>query len=288
MHMTTSGALTTVERGAFLSLFNRGGFVLNFTSSDFDAFTMQSIGIPLTEHYKMSKGKSLTAFVNEGTDQLVDKLLDDLLTYYELHYQSEIKSDFANDYGYGAREDYAALYKKCREYMDRCKVGGAYVALQKESIAQRFTSEYMHSQIDILFEMRTTNPTEAIGKAKELIENCYKTILEDCDMEYDKDLTVAQLMKKTMRLLRVTAEDINEGTPAGDKVKAILGSLQGIASNVAELRNTYGAGHGKSDSHTGLSTRHAKLAVGSSVTLVEYLWETYEWRKKNGGISTPI
>ncbi|MBR3313695.1 MAG: abortive infection family protein [Atopobiaceae bacterium] len=286
--MAEIGTLTAIEKGAFLSLFNRGGYVLNFNTNDFDAFTMQSVGLALTDHYKASKGKSLTAFVNEGEDQLVVKLLDDLLSYYELHYQSEIEADSANVYGYGVRVDYAAMYKKCREYMDRCKAGGAYVTLQKESIAQRFTSDYMHSQIDILFEMRTTNPTEAIGKAKELIENCCKTILEDCGMEYDKNWTVAQLTKHTMKLLRVTADDINEGTPAGDKVKAILGSLQGIAGNVAELRNTYGAGHGKSDSYTGLSIRHAKLAVGSSVTLVEYLWETYEWREKTGTLNVSV
>ena len=280
--MTANDMLTAVEKGTFLSLFNRGGYVLNFTTFDFDAFTMQSVGIPLTDHYNMSKGKSLTAFVNEAEDRLVVKLLDDLLSYYELHYQPEIEGNSANAYGYGVHVDYAAMYRKCRKYIDRCTAGGAYVTLQKESLAQRFTSNYMHNQIDILFEMRTNNPTEAIGKAKELIENCCKTILEGCGMEYGKDWTVAQLTKNTMKLLRVTAEDINEGTPAGDKVKAILGSLQGIASSVAELRNTYGAGHGKSDSYTGLSVRHAKLAVGSSVTLVEYLWDAYEWREKTG------
>lgn len=50
--MTANGMLTTVEKGTFLSLFNRGGYVLNFTTSDFDAFTMQSVGIPLTDHFR--------------------------------------------------------------------------------------------------------------------------------------------------------------------------------------------------------------------------------------------
>ncbi|POO88177.1 hypothetical protein C1H57_25205, partial [Clostridium sp. 2-1] len=45
----------------FLKLFNRGGYVLNFSTNDFDVFTMSSVGVPLCEHYKESKGKSLTA-----------------------------------------------------------------------------------------------------------------------------------------------------------------------------------------------------------------------------------
>ena len=62
-------------------------------------------------------------------------------------------------------------------------------------------------------------------------------------------------------------------------VKKILGSLRGLASGVAEFRNMYGSGHGKSATFQELPARHAKLAVGSSLTLVEYFWETYEWRK---------
>lgn len=44
-----------------------------------------------------------------------------------------------------------------------------------------------------------------------------------------------------------------------------------VAGGIAELRNPYGTGHGKPDSYKGLTVRHAKLAVGSATTLVEYL-----------------
>lgn len=44
----------------------------------------------------------------------------------------------------------------------------------------------------------------------------------------------------------------------------------------AEIRNPYGSGHGKSAAFTGLETRHAKLAVGCSITFVTFLWDTYE------------
>ncbi len=50
--MTANGMLTGVEKGMFLSLVNGGEYVLNFTTSDFDAFTMQSVGIPLTDRFR--------------------------------------------------------------------------------------------------------------------------------------------------------------------------------------------------------------------------------------------
>ncbi|NLO49084.1 MAG: abortive infection family protein [Clostridiales bacterium] len=64
----------------------------------------------------------------------------------------------------------------------------------------------------------------------------------------------------------------------------MLGNLHGLAGNIAELRNPYGSGHGKSASFKGLNVRHTMLAVGSSITLVNYLWDTYEWREGTGRI----
>ena len=58
-----------IEKGGFLKLFNRGGYVLDFSTNDFDTFTMESIGIPLCQHYQMSKGKSLVAYCSEASEE---------------------------------------------------------------------------------------------------------------------------------------------------------------------------------------------------------------------------
>lgn len=51
--------LTKIEVGTFLKLFNRDGYVLDFTTNDFDVFTMESIGVALCSKYNMSKGNHL-------------------------------------------------------------------------------------------------------------------------------------------------------------------------------------------------------------------------------------
>ena len=116
------GKLSKIEVGTFLNLFNRGGYVLNFTTNEFDVFTMGSIGVALCSEYNMSKGKSLAAYVNQASDEDVTKLLRDLLEYYEENYENEYKQDAeeADIFGYTKyNATYAALYKKCRTYMDR-------------------------------------------------------------------------------------------------------------------------------------------------------------------------
>ncbi len=268
-------AMTEIEKGMFLSLFNRGGYVLDFTDDSFDVFTMESVGVPVRSKYGLSKGKSLTRFVGEASSDDASKLLCDLFDYYEAHYFKEIEGTST---AYGT-EDYRHYYERCKPIAERERAGASVLA-QRADLEAHFTSEYMHQQIDALFTSRETYPTEAIGKSKEFIESCCKTILEESGDPYDKNWNLSQLTKATMKCLSIDTDEINAGLPAGNTIKRILSSLGSIAGGIAELRNPYGTGHGKPDGYKGLTVRHAKLAVGSATTLVEYLWDAHEWRKE--------
>lgn len=277
--------LSKTEIGAFLKLFNRGGYVLDFSTNDFDVFTLDSIGVAVCEKYQMSKGKSLTAYLNDASPEQQTKLIKDLFEHYELNYSDEYStsSDGEALFGnYRFNAEYAASYKKCKEIIQRIGTnGGVSLAGSADKLKEKFSSQYLSAQIDIMLEMTSRNPTEAIGKAKELIESCCKTILEDSNIQYDKNWDVGKLTGETVKHLHLVPNDIPDTAPAANEIKQILGNLRAIATNLAALRNPYGSGHGKSASYKGLETRHARLAVGSSITLVEFLWDTYERRTKN-------
>ncbi len=133
--------------------------------------------------------------------------------------------------------------------------------------------------------MQKTNPTEAIGKAKELIESCCKTILDKMDISWSKNDDVSQLTGKVLNALDLRPENVLSSDQGADSIKAILGSLRAIPSKLAELRNSYGSGHGKSASFVGLEERHAKLAVGCSTAFVDFVWSTYESTKRDKNVS---
>lgn len=277
-------SMTQVERGMFIKLFNRGGYVLDFSTNDFDTFTMESVGVAVCSKYKLSKGKSLLAYIESAKDSETDKLLHDLFDYYEAHYESEYNKGFQSDdepsfsYTYHPpyNEDYRRLYAKCKEIAGRVfpkrPVSLASIA---DNLKEQFSSEYLNAQINTMLSMTESNPTEAIGKAKELIESCCKTILDSREIVWDKNWDVGQLTGETLKTLKLMPKDIPEDAPAATEMRALLGNLRAIATNAAALRNHYGSGHGKSADYKGLSPRHAKLAVGSSITLVEFLWETH-------------
>ena len=259
--------ISNVEKGIIVKFLNQGGYVLDFTTADFDAFTYQSIGIPLCEKYKTSKGRSLTSYINEADDEHAIKLLSDLIYYYE---QSSMKE---NDEEY--HKDRIINYKKCRNILDRIHNTSVTTAAT-EPLKEVFNSDYISSQIDLMVKMQEDNPTEAIGKSKELIESCCKTILEREGYRIEKDWDVPRLVDETFKLFSIMPKQISDDIKGAKSIKQVLGNLKAIAQGISELRNLYGSGHGKSSSFTGLEPRHASLAVGSSVTLVRFLWDSYE------------
>ena len=260
--------LSQIEKGIFMKLFNRGGYILNFSTNDFDVFTLESVGVPLCETYKQSKGKSLMAYIRTASENDTIKLLKDLLDYYVAHYEYEIEYD----------DEYSKIYKRCKDIMDRILYNKNPLVSTAVQLKEMFSSEYLSAQIDLMLRMQSENPTEAIGKAKELIESCCKTILDENGVNWDKNWDVGQLTGETVKLLKLMPKDIPDTAPAANEIKAILGNLRVIASNLAALRNPFGSGHGKSATYKGLEERHAKLAVGSSITLVSFLWDTHERR----------
>lgn len=261
-------SLSQIEKGIFMKLFNRGGYVLNFSTNDFDVFTLESVGVPLCETYKQSKGKSLMTYIGEASEDSTIKLMKDLLDYYEVHYEYEIEND----------DEYSKTYSRCKDIMERILYNKNPLASVAIELKEKFSSAYLSTQIDLMLKMQSENPTEAIGKAKELIESCCKTILDENGIKWDKNWDVGQLTGETVKLLKLMPKDIPDTAPASTEMKAILGNLRAIATNLAALRNPYGSGHGKSATYKGLEERHAKLAVGSSIMLVSFLWDTYERR----------
>ena len=270
--------ITQVEKGMLLRLFNRDGYVLNFSTNDFDVFTMECVGVPLCNKYGLSKGKSLTKFVYQSADDLVIKLLIALFDYYEANYETEYTENLDELYS-PYNPEYSRLYLKCKSIIARIKGTPIPLSPVADDLKKKFSSEYLSKQIDIMLTMCDENPTEAIGKSKELIESCCITILDDRNIQWDKNWSIPQLANKTMESLKLTPYNVPDTSPAATAIKGILGNLRAIASNIATLRNPYGSGHGKNANYKGLQPRHAKLAVGSSITFVQFIWDTHERQK---------
>lgn len=137
---------------------------------------------------------------------------------------------------------------------------------------------YVAQQITRMEGAVRNDPGLAIGTAKELIETCCKTILHERGVDFGKHDDLPQLVKQTVRELRLAPQDIPDEAKAVETIRRLLSNLGSVATGITELRNKYGTGHGREAAHKGLSPRHAKLAIGAASTLAVFLVETHRER----------
>ena len=267
--------MTNLEKGALLKLFNRSGYVLDFSTPDFDAFTMDSVGVALCGKYQMSKGKSLNAFISEASEDVAYKLLSDLFSYYETQYNQFETETSELDYLGLSSGSYRKLYLNCKEIIDKYKKAEPNAKIAK-AVEESFSSEYMSQQIKLMLENQDCYPAEAIGKAKELVESCCRTILSKRGFAIDENWTFQQLVSKVFDELEVKPNKVDDQNPVAESLKRIYGRLKGRVVPIAEIRNAYGTGHGRTADFVGLDSRHSRLLVGMCVTLVQFLWMTHE------------
>jgi len=241
------------------------GYVLNFSDRTFGEFVSETVGLDIhAEKYTaegISKAKKLRAFWKLEPDYTVGKLLQALIRYGE-----EINT--APD------EEAKVLTGKCRRIATRLLAGGPSLNPLKEH-AKVLNANHLAEQIRRLEASVETDPSLAIGTAKELIETCCKTILAERGHPVAGTPDVSTLTKQTLKELKLVPEGIPDAARGADVIKRLLSNLGTIGNGLAELRGLYGTGHGKHGSATGLGVRHAKLAVGAAATLVVFLFETH-------------
>ena len=153
-------------------------------------------------------------------------------------------------------------------------------------IAHKFDSVELHRMIGRMQNSVDDDPSLAIGTAKEIIETTCKTILEERGLAINLEWDTSRLVKETREVIGLLPESVPESARGKETIRKILGSLASIGQGLAELRNLYGTGHGKSARRRGLSARHARLAVGMAAALATFLFETHEERDDVGDSKT--
>ncbi|MCX6625618.1 MAG: abortive infection family protein [Acidobacteria bacterium] len=148
------------------------------------------------------------------------------------------------------------------------------------TVLVRADEGYVAQQITRMEGAALNDPDLAIGTAKELLETCCRTILADRGITVPKSADLPQLVRLAGKELQLTPDDIPEKAKAAETIKRLLSNLGTIAQGIAELRNQYGTGHGRAVGNRGLSSRHAKLAVGAAATLAVFLIETHQQRPR--------
>lgn len=245
------------------------GYVLNFSDRTFGEFVHEAVDIDIhSDEYTIhgsSKAKKLRAFWENESDYLVGRLLKALI-------------DYADESTHETTERNKTLAERCREIASRLLAGGPSLDDLKQK-AVSLDANHLAEQIRRMEDSVETDPSLAIGTAKELIETCCKTILSARGQEISGTPDIPTLTKATLKELNLVPEGVPNAARGADVIKRLLSNLSTVGHGLAELRGLYGTGHGQHGSTSGLTSRHAKLAVGAASTLAVFLFETHEQTK---------
>jgi len=141
-------------------------------------------------------------------------------------------------------------------------------------IAEQFDTVHITDQIKRIEASIDVDPALAIGTAKELVESCFKTILRERDVVYDKE-DLPQLGKKVFAAMKLVPDDVPDSAKGAKTIKVLLSNLATVVQGLAEMRGLYGTGHGRDGRSRGVTARHARLAVGAAATLVTFAFQTH-------------
>jgi hypothetical protein len=263
-------SLTMREKRVLEDFLGMGsGYVLDFSDRSFGEFVYEAVDVEIhADKYTIhgsSKAKKLRAFWDIESDYLVGRLLNSLI-------------DYAEETAHETTERDKKRADLCRAIASRLLAGGPSLDDLKQK-AQALNANHLAEQIRRMKDSVETDPSLAIGTAKELIETCCKTILAERGQELSGTPDIPTLTKATLKELNLVPEGIPNSARGADVIKRILSNLSTVGHGLAELRGLYGTGHGQHGSSTGLTTRHAKLAVGAASTLAVFLFETHEQTK---------
>lgn len=115
--------------------------------------------------------------------------------------------------------------------------------MRARAVADALDADWMRREIHRLEKAVDTDPSLAVGTAKELVETCCKTILNQKKVEFTKSTDLPRLVKLVATELKLVPEGISEATKGADIIRSILGNLATLTKGLAELRGLYGTGH---------------------------------------------
>ncbi len=154
------------------------------------------------------------------------------------------------------------------------------IDLVKTGSLNTISFDYIKEQINKCEnKIREQDYEGAITNARNLIESICLYILETLtNKEYIYDGNLLKLYKKVSNTL-----NLNPSIYADENLKQILSGIISQINGISGLRNNYSDAHGSSPSQKKykIDNRHAVLAVNSSKTISEYLYNTFEKQKHN-------
>lgn len=121
------------------------------------------------------------------------------------------------------------LIEKCEEIAERLILNPVDLSALKNR-ADVFDEKYLKELILRIDKSILTDPELAIGTAKDLVEACCKSILDNAGYKDLEKLDIPKLTKKTLSYLQLVPEGVSHESKGREIIKIILRNLGAIGN----------------------------------------------------------
>lgn len=231
---------------------------MNFSTATFDAFTYESIGVPLCQKYNLSKGKSLIAYCANADYEHVFKLFSDLMEYYELN----CKDNYGED-------KFFNQYTNCRKLLDRELNGKVVIdapsisAIDRnyiKDIAGRANRDIDNGEYD-----------SAITKSRTLLEEVFCYVIESKNEIPSDKGDIGKLYNQVKSLY-----NMHQTVDVDRRINSLLSGLEKILTAIKEMRNEASDSHGVGSRRIEIKDYHTRLFVNSATTMADFILSVKE------------
>ncbi|OKH84210.1 hypothetical protein EB75_05325 [Mycobacterium sp. ST-F2] len=143
--------------------------------------------------------------------------------------------------------------------------------------------EVLEEHLARIRDSLASDPAAAISSSKNLVESLFRIILDRSAVTYGARDDIPQLYRHVADLLELKADSVPGSAKGSESAQQILRTLVTTIQSLAELRNELGIGHGQSKRSVAL-TRHARLALNATVTVAEFVLDTWQARVAAGRV----
>ena len=246
--------MSPIDKTFFLKFFISGGFVFDFTDKTFASFTISSIGVDVKAKYGGSKGKALTAFADNASEEDVVKLFSDLIDYYELNYECDNSKD--------------SVFTKCKKLVKKYKNSTSLATPTLKNVDR----EYIKSiSARANKDIEEGNFDEAFTKARTLIEEVFCKVIEDAGQTPLTSGEISRLYKQVKDCYKMHPAEYDD-----KRIKELLSGLEKIITSISLMRDKNGDSHGLGSKRLNVKSYHARLFVNSAFVLADFILSVAE------------
>jgi hypothetical protein len=191
----------------------------------------------------------------------------------------EVDSRYSNDAQEAGRKSIREVLARFGlSYRSGGLILGATAALPTKSLTEVLKARDL-GEVDKEFERSLahveSDPPAAIAAACSILESLFKVYIEDNGLEMPTDQSIKPLWKVVSKHVGFDPAAIED-----EDIKKILSGLNSVVDGIGSLRTHRSTAHGQGRKAYRIQPRHARLAIHASHTLVGFLLETWDERKK--------